>query len=326
MIRICGAVAVLGCSVAFAGHGHGADIDPVWLERAKSEGRASRDKYAALVKQLEETNETRKEYDAPTKDPHYKPMTVRFRAAALDGSRLFERFVVNEDGTTTAQLDCANEVYQFQLRRNDPTKAYALTKYMPIKPGDMIHVSGAFSTAAYTELSRLLAAIDGSKQSTLKALRWDEGRQLLYLRMDYNGSPPPSVYLIDLEAWLDVANHWRSVEARAKTARQISHTTYTYGPPIDGLAFPAVTVATAAPQGNNTEPPHHIRATLTVRKSTASPADFRLAAFGLPEPVDVPPVRRTPTYLWLLLAAVACVALAAGFRFLARRHRVRTAV
>ena len=50
------------------------------------------------------------------------------------------------------------------------------------------------------------------------------------------------------------------------------------------------------------------------------PAEFRLSAFGLPEPVGVEWKKPTPRYLWFLVAAGAFVALAVGFRLLARRR------
>jgi hypothetical protein len=49
-------------------------------------------------------------------------------------------------------------------------------------------------------------------------------------------------------------------------------------------------------------------------------ADFTLSAFGLPEPAGSP-AKSMPTYVWLLLAAGACAALACGLRHLARRGR-----
>lgn len=49
-------------------------------------------------------------------------------------------------------------------------------------------------------------------------------------------------------------------------------------------------------------------------------AEFRLSAFGLPEPAGVVWEKRTPRYLWFLAAAGAFAVLAVGFRYLARRR------
>jgi hypothetical protein len=49
--------------------------------------------------------------------------------------------------------------------------------------------------------------------------------------------------------------------------------------------------------------------------------DFYISAFGLPEPVGVVPPRRTPVYVWLLVAAGVLLTLGIFFRWLARRLR-----
>lgn len=52
-------------------------------------------------------------------------------------------------------------------------------------------------------------------------------------------------------------------------------------------------------------------------------SDFTLAAYGLPEPGSEPVKKNLPLYVWIILATAICIALAVGFRFLARR-RTRT--
>jgi hypothetical protein len=49
--------------------------------------------------------------------------------------------------------------------------------------------------------------------------------------------------------------------------------------------------------------------------------EFTLSAFGLPEPVGVVWEKRTPVYVWLLVAAGVLLTLALVFRWLARRLR-----
>jgi hypothetical protein len=50
-------------------------------------------------------------------------------------------------------------------------------------------------------------------------------------------------------------------------------------------------------------------------------SEFTLSAFGLPEPVGVVWERRTPVYVWLLVAAGVLLTLGIFFRWLARRLR-----
>ncbi len=53
--------------------------------------------------------------------------------------------------------------------------------------------------------------------------------------------------------------------------------------------------------------------------------EFWLSHYGLPEPVGVIRERRTPRYLWFLAAGGVFVALAIGFRYLARRRSATAA-
>ncbi|MCI0458909.1 MAG: hypothetical protein L0Z62_18275 [Gemmataceae bacterium] len=53
-------------------------------------------------------------------------------------------------------------------------------------------------------------------------------------------------------------------------------------------------------------------------------SEFSLEKFGLPESVDFAPRESTPVYVWILVIAAGCAALAFFFRFLARRWRAVT--
>ena len=55
-------------------------------------------------------------------------------------------------------------------------------------------------------------------------------------------------------------------------------------------------------------------------------SEFNLSAFGLPEPGGEESVKKPiPMYIWILLAASVCGALAFTFRYLARRRRLAAA-
>lgn len=49
-------------------------------------------------------------------------------------------------------------------------------------------------------------------------------------------------------------------------------------------------------------------------------SEFTLAAYGLPEPGSEPMKEPIPLFVWILVAAGICAALALGFRYLARRR------
>jgi hypothetical protein len=56
-----------------------------------------------------------------------------------------------------------------------------------------------------------------------------------------------------------------------------------------------------------------------VRSAKLIDADFRLSAFGLPEPPGIEWERRTPWWLWLIGSAFALLLVAAAFTWLKRR-------
>lgn len=53
---------------------------------------------------------------------------------------------------------------------------------------------------------------------------------------------------------------------------------------------------------------------------TVPDSEFTLTAFGLPEPGSEPVKKTVPLYVWVLVAAGVCAALALGFRYLAQRR------
>jgi hypothetical protein len=49
--------------------------------------------------------------------------------------------------------------------------------------------------------------------------------------------------------------------------------------------------------------------------------EFTLSAFGLPEPPGVEWDKRTPRYVWFLIAAAVFAIVAGGLRYYAKRRR-----
>ncbi len=60
-----------------------------------------------------------------------------------------------------------------------------------------------------------------------------------------------------------------------------------------------------------------------VRAPDRAPPDdhFTLAAFGLPEPLEVDRTKRVASYIWLLVGALACLGLGLWLRAVGRRAR-----
>jgi hypothetical protein len=65
----------------------------------------------------------------------------------------------------------------------------------------------------------------------------------------------------------------------------------------------------------------HMEVTLSHSERQLRDEEFTLSAFGLPEPVGVVWEKRTPVYVWLLVAAGVLLTLAVFLRWLARRLR-----
>ena len=120
----------------------------------------------------------------------------------------------------------------------------------------------------------------------------------------------------------DPARGWVPVESTTRTWAARFETRFEYGFDLEGLAFPTVVETnssyhvTPAPPANLAR--HVIRSLESTRKTER---DFRLTAFGLPEPVDAPPPQRSglPTYGYILAGSAACAVLSLVFRQFARR-------
>jgi hypothetical protein len=159
----------------------------------------------------------------------------------------------------------------------------------------------------------------------LKAIRWDEAKRLVYVRFSAKDNEKTPA-IDDEELWVDPANHWRIVEMIKRIGGVVVTQILTYGPSVEGLTFPARIDASYIAPSKHPEPSCKCHTTvLRVEKTKKTPSDFRLSAFGLPEPVGKAPAKRIPNYVWLLAAAVASAVLALGCWHLGRRWRVPAA-
>lgn len=80
------------------------------------------------------------------------------------------------------------------------------------------------------------------------------------------------------------------------------------------------------PDGSSANPQRRVFHFETRYPETVPDTEFTMSAFGLPEPVGVVWEKSTPRYVWFLFAAGVFVAIAVGFRLLARRRAARVAV
>ncbi|MBM4073599.1 MAG: DUF4381 domain-containing protein [Planctomycetes bacterium] len=97
-----------------------------------------------------------------------------------------------------------------------------------------------------------------------------------------------------------------------------------YGVPVGGVTFPSELKSAYRSKLADGLPNHDTTVRLrSIKLTTMKPADFRLTAFGLPEPVDVPTPPPSRWYLWVLLVAGVSAALAVAIRWQLRTGNAR---
>jgi hypothetical protein len=301
------------------------NIDPVWLARAKTEIRPSLERYRSLSRLIDETSVIRIEKNPSAGASTFRNRTIELRCSQLNNNSVSETVTTFDDEKEKPiiRVDCTNENYRFSLQKSRPDAAYVLTSYKSVEPGDRVSWAGGGYMNVFDAMPHVLGAVDGLDGHVLKAMHWDDSRQLLYIRLDVKRGSATKPFIADEEIWTDPINNWRTLEVKVRAPFETTQYQMTYGTPIDGLSFPAHYTQTTVPSDTE-KPPYTTRGSYKVSKTTRSALDFRLAAFGLPEPVEFPQKKRIPTYVWILVAAGACVVLGIGLRYLARRKHLRT--
>jgi hypothetical protein len=297
---------------------NGVAIDLDWLARVKTEGRAAYEKYKAASKRLEAEYEVRSDKaPGPAGTIPFRPQTWRDRVIRLGDNAIIERVRILDDAPTKPQihLQCDNSDYHFSLVKAREAAPYALGEYTPGKRRSP-NTEG-FHDEVFWTLHRVLAALDGDNTHTLRALRFDDTKGLL--RIDYSFGKVTDIWQNQL--YVDPSHYWRVVELRSETSRGSSTQQWTYGVTVGGLEFP--TEKTFLTTSKVAEGPPNIATTIrliSLKETDKTPADFRLSAFGLPEPRGVAPLKSSRWYLWFIAAGVVSLAVGA---FLWRRLQQR---
>jgi hypothetical protein len=295
-----------------------ADIDRALVERLGTEARASLEKYNAQSELIHESADIR--FESPS-DPS-KNKTIHISTSSLDRSFLLNKTTIMDidQGKPRVEIKGSNDDYRFTLVRNKEDSPYLLTGYAPAKQSDR-HQGSITPAYAYREIDYVLKAIDLKPGFVLKELKWDLPRSFVYAHFEISSSSTPP-QMQDWEVWLDPQNQWRVAETSARSPRVIESNKITYGQVLDGLSYPSLIVTSTKQLGAKARPPATISTQLSVDKARKNPGDFRLSAYGLPEPVEFPGAKRGSAIIWFLgVACGSCFALALGFRFLARRKR-----
>jgi hypothetical protein len=319
---------VLLAALAFTGGarpGKGAAIDPVWLAKASSEGKAAYQKYKALSLHMEEESSIEiKRASSSTEKAPLHPQSNRERIVRL-GDNVFREQIRILDGLPKScqiQLQCDNSDYHFTLRKTKEDSPYALVDYTqggrkiplsrqdPGLPNEMLH-----------HLRDALAAIENDGTYTLRGVRFDAMKGLLLIEFGEGAGNTA----VEDQVYVDPNHDWRVVERRVKTPTLVSVDRWAYGVSVGGLEFPTEFKSSIKYKDAKAHPDMEIIEQLVSLKLTdKTPDDFRLSAFGLPEPVDVaPPAKPTRWYLWILVVAGVSAALSFGFAYWRRRRQAR---
>lgn len=307
----------------------GAVIDQVWLTKARGSIKSIHEKYKALCPRLEAECEYR--YDKSPRSARtmtFQPHIRRERTIRLGDNMILEQLRILDGKPDQLQIrvQCDNSDYHFTLGRLKESSPYALTEYAPGKRKLPLVRQGraqGWHNEGWSHLRDALAAMENDDKYNLRSLRFDETKGLL--RMDFTNSAGNS--LAEEQLSLDPGRDWRVVERRVETTSLVATNRWTYGVSVGGLEFPTDLKNHTTYKDANSLPNMEVTGRLISLKLTdKTPDDFRLSAFGLPEPADVPPPPKpTPWYLWLVAAAGVCAALSVSFAYVWRRRQARLA-
>jgi hypothetical protein len=315
-------LATLACPT----NAYGGDVDPAWLTRLKTEGRAAYEKYIAVSNTLEEVAETRATADGPVDKNsvigtfrNHKRLETLCRLGPHILCRERTRVYDDEPGGPPTRLECLNASYEFTLAKEKPDSPYVLIGTRPAEQSKLSTYGFGVKGVPIDQFYHALRAVDGEKNHILQQLRWDSRKNALYIR--YSDSVDSKVMRDEL--WVEPDHSWRVVERKVETPHLIATESYRYGTEIDGCWFISESSNVTRYKAKGLPPIRSTGRVLSLRKTEKTAADFTLSAFGFPEPEGVVPAGPPPRRLWpwlLVTAPVAFAALALWFRRMARRH------
>lgn len=300
-------VALLTVSGRTRGQGQ-ENIDVGWLAKGQKDGTAHLGKVEAILDTLEEVREA----DVESNNPR-GIRSISSRSLRAGSNTLLETssFFVDPTKPPSITLECENADYHFSLTKSKQSSPFALTEYAPGQPKLAVwKKAGGLHAEAYYHLKDAIRALAPEARTNLRAVRFDKGSatlSIMYAKTLRNMPFTETVLVEPDKGWL--------LKSRRMESPHIIHTTeYNYGKVIDGVTLPTSSTSSTTPKSQKAGPPNRIVVRVTdVRRTTMSSKDFRLSAFGFPEPGEsVQMTKPTPWYLRLLAAAVACGLLSYG--------------
>jgi hypothetical protein len=259
-------------------------------------------------------------------------------------------------GSRPQTLWAKNSRYKFQLVQSGPKGSWLLTSREPIETqsksaagntsfdGVMAFSNHATSLKSGNDQIPSLVAHPGFKVIGVTGID-KNGTTLARVEIDFHPEREGDIrYPWLRKGWLlfDPQKYWLLVEYEGAAERDggvgTMHGSYEYETGADGLPIlkrKHVTYKGTEADGKPTESDYEFQFNLT--EGDVPEGEFELSAFNIVEPVSaetalaefyagrVEPKKGLPTYLWVLIGAGVCGAMALGFRYLARRHRAAAA-
>ena len=302
--------------------GGGPAIDRAWLEKARREIPLVLEKYQSVLTRFEEESECRWAV-APGvsigKARTFHPGTSRDRNVRLGDYKMHEKTRTDDDTPDTPRivLECDNGDYHFALTKEKADSPYILGNVAPGKAQSDISAQSGIATTMLDYLRTFLSVTEENPKYTLKTLRYDAAKGLLGAGVRIAAGENE----FDVWIYVEPANSWRVVERRVETKAVAATDTFSYGETLGGVPFPTGSKNLSVYKVEQAGPNLEITARLISIKLTDKKAsDFRVSAFGFPEPFGTPTVEGgIRWHLWLSFAAA--VVLAGGGLIVILRRR-----
>ncbi len=280
----------------------GAAIDAEWVAKGKSEGAAILLKYRGVQSELEERSEVQTE---SKKLPGIQTTTIHSVRLGENAILARAQFYPNTNRRPRISLECDNDDYYFTLGKFDKSSPYALTTYGKGKRKTPTWKSaGGIHGEVISYLQTAIDALAPGNMADLRAIRFDAAAKLLTIeRVRKQGNSTIVERFV-----IDPHESWSIRRRQVETATSIGDFEYAYGKVIDGLHFPTRAVMSITFLGANAAKSSRITVRiLEIKRTEKTLADFRMSAFGFPEPNDVAPLPRPmPWHVWMLAAGGAC--------------------
>jgi hypothetical protein len=261
-------------------------------------------------------------------------------AVDKDRSKVVGRLVKQtKDPKTIGQIMgyVGSPEYSFQVKRLPDRQEYLLVNYgtdskSDLRPHNRNHL---YMLAAVYQLNSFpLRRLIGHPTFVVKKLSDERQAEEQFVRVEFTVSPnrptldasiPKDV--VSLAGWFTVSpeHGWavREYEYTMQGERKVTFRGAAFYPPASGkppVPTKVIRSSTWGDKQGGEEQLDDIRVTF----GPVPREQFTLSYFGLPEPLDMPnqpAVKSTPYYVWILIAAAGCGAIALAF-FRARRRRL----